>query len=309
MLAYRLSNHQTNEQALRIAITAFHRALTEDPNYALAAAGLANSYVALSDYTSPIESMPKAREYALKAIEMRAVPSEAHVVLGLVKLLYDWDWLGAEREFKYDSSLTPRSIDTFSCYLHSADTVGRTQEAVASITRLLDRDPMSIWNNEELGCVSYYARQYDKSLRQSGRAIELQPDFIFPYINLARAYTQKGMYAAAITELDKGRQVDPDFPLLIAERGYVDAVRKNKPAAISALSRLTAMAKRRYVDAYLVALVHLGLGDREKAFAELERAYAQRSSSMPWLKIEPKFDSVRSDPRYIDLLRRVGFTP
>jgi tetratricopeptide (TPR) repeat protein len=117
------------------------------------------------------------------------------------------------------------------------------------------------------------------------------------------------MYAAAITALDKGRQVDPDFPLLLAERGYVEAVRKDKLSAISTLSRLAALAKQRYVDAYPIALVYLGLGDHEKAFTHLERAYEQRSSSMPWLKIEPKFDSVRSDPRYIDLLRRVGFTP
>jgi tetratricopeptide (TPR) repeat protein len=237
--------------------------------------------------------MPKAREYALKAIELRAAASEAHVALGLVKLLYDWDWRGAEREFKYDSSLTPRSVDVFSCYLHSADTLGRTQEAIATITRLIASDPMSTWNNEELGCVFYYARQYDKSLRESGRAKEIQPDFIFPYINLGRAYAQKGMYAAAITELDKGRRLDPDFPPIVAERGYVEAVRGNKPAAISALSHLAAMEKRRYVDAYLIALVYMGIGDRERAFAQLERAYIQRSNSMPWLKVEPKFDSVR----------------
>jgi tetratricopeptide (TPR) repeat protein len=168
---------------------------------------------------------------------------------------------------------------------------------------------MSIWNNEELGCVTYYARQYDQSLRQSARTIEIQPDFMFAIINLARAYTQKGMYAAAIAALNRGREVDPDFPLLIAERGYVEAVTKNKSAAMGELRHLAALGKHRYVDAYPVALVYLALGDREKAFEQLERAYAERSSSMPWLRIEPKFDVVRSDPRYIDLLRRMGFTP
>jgi eukaryotic-like serine/threonine-protein kinase len=304
-----LFNHQTNEDHLRVAIATFHQALAEDPQYALAAAGLANSYVALAEYASPNEAMPKAREYALRAIEMRTAASEAHVALGLVKLLYDWDWRAAEREFKYDSSLTPKSIETFGCYLHSTDTLGRTQEAIATLTRLLVNDPMSMWNNEEFGCATYYARQYDTSLKQSRRATEIQPDSIFSYFNLARAYTQKGMYAAAITELDKGRQINPNFPLLLAERGYVEAVRKDKSAAIRTLSHLAEMAKQRYVDAYPIALVYLGLGNREKAFAQLERAYVQRSSSMPWLKVEPKFDSVRSDPRYIDLLRRVGFTP
>jgi serine/threonine-protein kinase len=304
-----LFNHVTNEQDVRTAIAAYHRALAEDPQYALAAAGLANSYVMLSDSASPHEAMPKAREYAVKSIAMHAAESEAHVALGLVKLLYDWDWRGAEREFKYDTSLTPKSTPTFSCYLHSVDTLGRTEEAVATLTRLLASDPMSIWNNQELGCVTYYARHYDESLRQSERAMEIQPDFTWVYVNLARAYTQNGMYAAALNVLDRGRRLDPEFPALLAERGYVEAVLNDKPAAIGTLSHLAAMAKKRYVDAYLIALVYLGLGDRDKAFANLEQAYAQRSSSMPWLKVEPRFDSVRSDPRYIDLLHRVGFTP
>lgn len=301
-------NHETDEKDVRTVIAIFHQALEVDPQYALAAAGLANTYVALADYASPQEAMPKAREYALKSLQMRGADSEAHVALGLVKLLYDWDWFGAEREFRYDLSLNRLSTATFSCYLHSADTLGRTQEAVAALTHLVASDPMSIWNNEELGCVTYYGRDYDRSLKQSARAVEIQPDLIFAHINLARAYAQKGMYAAAVDALDRGSKVDPDFPLLLAERGYVEAVSGNKSAAMMTLDHISAIAKRRYVDAYPVALVYLALGDREKAFAQLERAYAERSSSMPWLKVEPKFDAVRFDPRYVGLLRRVGLT-
>jgi TolB-like protein len=304
-----LFNHQTSEGGVRDAISTFHRALVEDPHYSLAAAGLANSYVALADYASPNEAMPKAREYALASIGMRAAESDGHVALGLVKLLYDWDWHAAEREFSYDSAINPKSTATFSCYLHYADTLGRTQEAVATLTRLVASDPMSMWNNEELGCVTYYARQYDNSLRQSTKAIEIQHDFIAPYINLARAYTQKRMYAAAMTELENAGRIDPEFPLLLAERGYIEAVTNHRAAAIGTLAHLAALAKQRYVDAYPIALVYLGLGDRDTAFAQLEQAYAQHSSFMPWLKIDPKLDSVRSDPRYVDLLRRVGFAP
>jgi adenylate cyclase len=293
---------------LRSALSYFYRALDKDPRYGLAAVGIANGYVALADYASPREAMPKAREFALKAIELPDARSNGHVALGLVKLLYDWDWLGAEQEFKYDSPLAPKAVSTFSCYLHYADTLGRTQDAIATLTRLVVRDPMSIWNNAELGCVSYYARQYDKSLAQSWRTVSLNPEFQLSYVSLARAFIQKQMYSEAVAELQKGRRLDPESPLIVAELGYAWAVSGNKAAAQDVLNELNHIAGHRYVDAYLIALIHLGLNEREEAFSYLEKAYEARSSFMPWLKVEPKFDLVRSDPRYLDLLRRVGLT-
>jgi serine/threonine protein kinase/tetratricopeptide (TPR) repeat protein len=295
------------ESDLRSAMSYLYSALDKDPRYALAAVGIANGYVALADYASPREAMPKAREYALKAIELPGARSEGHVALGLVKLLYDWDFLGAEKEFKNDSPLTPKAVSTFSCYLHYTDTLGRTQEAIASLNRLLAHDPMSVWNNAELGCVSYYARQYDKSLALSRRTVGLNPEFQLSYVSLGRAYIQKQMYPEAVAELQKGRRLDPEFPLIVAELGYAWAASGNKAAAQHILDELNQIATHRYVDAYLIALIYLGSNDREKAFFYLEKAYAERSSSMPWLKVEPKFDVVRSDSRYLDLLRRVGF--
>jgi TolB-like protein len=302
-----LLSHATTERDLRSGVAYLYSALDKDPGYALAAVGIANGYVALSDYASPREAMPKAREYALKAIELPGARSEGHVALGLVKLLYDWDWLGAEKEFKHDSLLTPKGVSTFSCYLHYNDARGRTQDAIARLTGLLARDPMSVWDNAELGCVSYYARQYDKSLALSRYATRLNPEYQFSYISLGRAYVQKGMYTEAIAELKKGRSLDPELPLVVAELGYVWAAAGNKAAAQDILAELKQIAAHRYVDAYLIALIYLGLGERELAFSYLDKAYAERSSSMPWLKVEPKFDVLRSDPRYLDLLRRVGF--
>jgi serine/threonine protein kinase/tetratricopeptide (TPR) repeat protein len=299
---------QGAESDLNSAIMYFHGALNKDPNYALAYVGLANSYVVLADYVSPKEAMPKAREYALKALEMGGAPAEAHVVLGLVKLLYDWDWLGAEREFKNDSVLNPNAVDTFSCYLHYADILGRTNESVATLTRLLVRDPMSPWDNEELACVSYYARRYDKAIAQYRRTISINPAFPPAYVNAGRAYVQKQMYPEALAELEKGRRIDPNFLLIIAELGYTWAVSGNKVAARNILEDLNRQAAHRYVDAYGIAVIYLGLAEPEKTFAYLEKAYAERSTSIPWLKVEPRFDPVRSDPRYLDLLRRVGLT-
>jgi tetratricopeptide (TPR) repeat protein len=295
------------ESDVRSAMTYLYSALDKDPHYALAAVGIANAYVVLSEFVSPREAMPKAREFALKAIELPGARSHGHVALGLVKLLYDWDWLGAEKEFKYDSPLAPKAVSTFSCYLHYTDTLGRTQDAIAALSRLLARDPTSFWNNSELGCVSYYARQYDQSLALSRRAVSLNPESQFSYVSLGRAYIQKQMYSEAIAELQKGRDLDPDVPLLVAELGYAWAVSGNKTPAQDILDQLDRIAAHRYVDAYLIALIHLGLNERDKAFSYLEKAYGDRSNSMPWLKVEPKFDVIRSDPRYLDLLRRVGF--
>ncbi len=291
---------------LNAAVLYFHRALARDPSYALPSIGVANAYVGLADYISPREAMPRAREYALKAIELGGAPSEAHVALGLVKLLYDWDWRGAEREFKQDSQRNPSTVETFSCYLHYEDALGRTNEAIAGLAELLAGDPMSPWKNEELGCVSYYGRRYDAVIAQFRRTIKLSPDFQIAYAVGGRAFVQKRMYKEAIDVLEKGRQIDPDWPLLVAELGYAHAVSGDKAAARGILRELESIASHRYVDAYGVALVHLGLGDREKTFYYLEKAYADRSSSMPWLKAEPRLDVLRSDPRYVELLERVG---
>ena len=198
-------------------------------------------------------------------------------------------------------------MSTFSCYLHYTDTLGRTQDAIAALTRLLARDPTSFWNNSELGCVSYYARQYDHSLALSRRAVSLNPESQLSYVSLGRAYIQKQMYSEAIAALQRGRTLDPEFPQIVGELGYGWAVSGNKTAAQDILDQLDRIAAHRYVDAYLIALIHLGLSERDKAFEYLEKAYAERSNSMPWLKVEPKFDAIRSDPRYLDLLRRVGF--
>jgi eukaryotic-like serine/threonine-protein kinase len=292
---------------LDAAVGYFHRALAKEPNYTLASVGLANAYVGLADYVSPREAMPKAREYALKAIGLGGAPGEAHVALGLVKLLYDWDWRGAEQEFGQNATSNPNTVETFSCYLHYQDTLGQTNQAAAKLAELLARDPMSPWANHELGCVSYYARRYDVSIDQFRRSIKLSPDFQIAYANAGRAFAQKGMYREAINTLEKGRKIDPSWPMTVAELGYAHAVSGQGAVSKDYLRQLNKIASHRYVDAFLFALIYVGLGDRERTVQYLEKAYAERSSSMPWLRVEPRLDFLRSDPRFKDLLRRVGF--
>jgi TolB-like protein len=295
------------DEDIRSAADCFHQALLEDPAYALAYVGLADLSVALAeDSRPPKEEMPRAREYALKALDLYGSLAEAHVALGLVKLLYDWDWQGAEREFKYDSQVNPDSLDTFSCYLHSADTLGRTGEAFAKLTRLLTRDPMSPLYNLELGCIAYYARQYNTTISQYWRTVALDPGLILAYVNVGRAYAQKQMYGEAIAELEKGRKLDSGSPVIVSELAHTLAASGKRKAARTILNELRMEASRRYVDPYLLAPVYLQLAEPDEAFKWLDKAYADRSSYMPWLKLDPELDSVRSDPRYRDLLLRVG---
>ena len=229
------------------------------------------------------------------------------MALGLVKLLYDWDWRGAKQEFGPNLTWNPNTVDTFSCYLHYQDTLGQTNQALAGIAEFLSRDPMSSWANQELGCVSYYARRYDAAIEQFRRTVLLSPDFQIAYVNAGRAFAQKRMYKEALDVLEKGRRIDPDWPLTIAEIGYVQAVSGRPRAAKESLRQLDKAASRRYVDSFLFALVYMGLGDRTQTLNYLEKAYAERSSAVPWLKVEPRLDFLRSDPRFQDLLHRVGF--
>ncbi len=197
----------------RKAIGLFHEALQVDPTYVLAYVGLANSYVGLASDMPPKEAMPRAREYALKALELDAGSSEAHVVLGLVKLLYDWDWPGAQGEFKHDSHLNPDAVGTFPCYLHSGDTMGRSNEALAELTSQLARDPLSSVNNVELVCAAYYARQYDRAISHYWRTINLDPGMPIAYANVGRAYVQKHQYSEAHRRVREGQQIGSRFAI------------------------------------------------------------------------------------------------
>lgn len=296
------------EAGFRKAIEYFDQAVEKDPNYALAYVGLADCYIGLgTDFLSPREAIPKARAYVVKALELNETLAEAHASLGIVKLLYDWDWPAAEKELRHNLGLSPRSVETFSCSLHYADAMGRNDEAIAEIKRALELDPLSLPANLELGCASYYGRQYDQAIKQFRETLTMDSNSPLSYLGIGRAYGQKKMYQEAIAELSKGKTISGDWPPIVAELAYAYGASGKKAEARRLLQELREQTSRRYVDPYLMAMVFVGLSDKEQAFAWLDKAYDERSGWLPWLKVEPKWDILRTDARFTVLLRRIGF--
>src|SRR3954447_5611126 len=249
----------SGESDLDLAVLYFHRALENDGSYAAAAADLAHAYIGLADYVSPRQTMPQARQYALRAIELGGAAAEAHVALGLVKLLYDWDWKSAEYEFQYDSRLNPRGVDTFSCYLHFKDALRGTTDAAPTVAKLLARDPLSAWMNHEMSCTSYYARRYEPAAEQFARTIKISPDFQIAYANAGRVFVQLGRYPEALRALEQGLNIDPNWPMMRSELGYAQAASGDSQGARQTLRELDLLANRRYVDPFLVALIYFRL--------------------------------------------------
>ena len=298
------------EDEVRQGIDYFHRALDKDPNYALAYVGLADSYVVLGlDVLPPKEAFPKARAFAERALELDPTLAEAHGSLGLVKFLHDWDWAAAERELQPALGLNPKSVETFSCYLHYKDAIGQPDQAVIEVKQALEKDPLSPSISGEMGCASYYARHYDQTIEQSRQTLDLDPNSLLVRYNLGRAYGQMGMYQEAIAELNRGMIISGGAPMIVAELVYAEAASGNRAVAERLLQKLTEQAERIYVDPYLFAIAKIGLGERDQALTWLGRACEVRSSWIPWVKVEPKFDPLHSDPRFADLLRRVNMVP
>lgn len=299
-------NKQT-ESSSKEAITYFNQAIEKDPNYALAYAGLANANVALGiDYVRPKEAFPIAKLYAQKALDLAPELAEAHAAMGSISFFYDWDWAAADRELKHVIELDPESAEPYACTLHYLDSAGRPDDAVAEIRRIAAQHPTSITLNAEIGCSSYYAHRYDEAIADLQNTIEMDPGFWNAYYNLGRSYGQKKMYKEALASLTTANTLSNGTLFVIAELGYANAASGNKAAAMEALHRLEDAEASRYVDSYLKAIIYSGLGDKEKALSELEKAFQNRSTWLIWARVEPKFDILHNDRRFQDILQRMN---
>jgi TolB-like protein/DNA-binding winged helix-turn-helix (wHTH) protein/Flp pilus assembly protein TadD len=291
----------------------FQQAIAKDPRYALAYDGLADSYILLAvfGFSSPQEAYPSAKEAALKSLEIDGTLAEAHTSLARIKAEYDWDWSGAEREFQRAMELNPSYATAYQWDGDVLSTEGRPEEAIANYRRALELDPLSPVINGVLGQALYYTRQYDQAIEQLKKTLELDPNLGMASAFLASAYLQKSMNKEAIAELEKHMAITHGRVWALAEIGIAYAVVGRKREARTMLDKLDQISKQKFVPADAMAQIYLALENKSKAFEWLEKGYERHSLGLGGvgLKVDPVWDSLRSDLRFTDLLRRMNLQP
>jgi serine/threonine protein kinase/tetratricopeptide (TPR) repeat protein len=304
--------NKRTEEGLNKGIEYYQQAIGKDPTYALAYAGLSDSYtsVAIFGFVPPNEAFPRAKEAALKALEIDDTLAEAHASLAFVKSAYDWDWSGAEREFQRAIALNSGSAYAHYFYSVTLRKTGRFDEAIEEGKRAVELDPISLTSNTILGTTFHMARQYDQAIEQMRKTLELDPTFALAHSVLGMAYLQKSMYEQGIAEFERALVISPGYPIALSGLGYGYAVAGKEVEAQKVLDQLNELSKQKYVLALYRAGIYAGLGERDKAFEWLEKSYADRSIGVGFGTIvDPMFDPLRSDPRFQDLLRRMNLQP
>lgn len=292
---------------IKKAMDYFNQAVALDPKYTLAYVGLADCYLLLAQYgRSPIKDvLPKARTAVLKALEIDETLAEAHTSLAMI-MKTDWDWKNAEKEFKRAIELNPNYTTAHQWYNILLKDMGRLDEATIEIKQALELDPLSLIINVNLGVLLYLKREYDKAIQQHLKTLELDQDFAQGRLRLGECYRQKGMLKEAIAEFQKARTLFGNSPYGLGELGNVYALAGKTDEAIDVLTNLEELLKQGYSVNYDIAYIRFGLGDRDKAFEYLERAYEQKEYGMETLKVDPSLDNLRSDPRYKSLIKRMN---
>jgi serine/threonine-protein kinase len=303
-------NKRTGE-GLRKALEYFQQAIDRDPKFALAYSGLSDTYSLLSipsagGEMSPNESLPKAKAAALKALEIDETLAEPHVSLSHIKYQYDRDFVGAERGFKRALELNPNYSTAHHWYAIYLSTIGRQGEALAEIRRAQELDPLSLSINMWHGHILSAAGQMDQALEQLRMTVDLDPSFIQARYRLGMTYEEKGMYDEAIAEFKQVVNRTDGKPIGIAALAHAYAITGKRAEARNNLDELMKLSRDRYVSPVQLAAIYAALGDKDKAFAWLDKAEKDRDLNVVRIKLEPRFVSLRSDQRFDDLVRRIG---
>jgi tetratricopeptide (TPR) repeat protein len=293
-------------QGLQQAVECFEQVIAKDPDYARAYAGLADSLALMSSYdvASPSVLIPKARAAALKALELDDKLAEAHASLALIAQNYDWDWQSAEKEYRRAIELDPNYATGHHWYAEHLAFRGRFDEAFAEIERARQLDPLSLIIQVDNGAILFFSRQYDRAIEQFQAVLKVEPTF--PRARMMDyAYAQQGRYAEALADIEIWRRVDNTYWILI-EEGYVYG-RAGQPAeARRALEKLKLMNRGGKIDPFGLVPVYVGLGDKDQAFAWIEKSIANHSPGPIALKVDPIYEPLRSDPRFQSVLQRLG---
>jgi serine/threonine protein kinase/TolB-like protein/Tfp pilus assembly protein PilF len=296
-----------NRDDLEKARQYFEQALDKDPLYAPAYAGLADYYSVLPFYTTskPDDVLPKAKAAVARALELDDSLAEAHASLAYIRTYYDWDWADADREFQRALQLNPNDAAVRHRYSRFLSSLGRIDEALREIRLAQQLDPLSLIAKANVGVIYYFARQYDSAIKQLTDVLKEDPKFDVAYWGLGLCYEQKSMPAEAVAEMEKAAALSPDTNT-IASLGHAYAIAGEKGKAGKILKDLENRTKQESISGYQFALLYAGLGDKNRAFATLERAFRERSTLLIYLKMDPRFDPLRSDPRFLQLEREIG---
>jgi TolB-like protein/DNA-binding winged helix-turn-helix (wHTH) protein/Flp pilus assembly protein TadD len=293
------------------AIRYFEDATRRDPQYALAFAGLADCYgiIGATIYGSipAAEAAPKAKAAAVRALQIDPSLAEAQTSLATAQFNYDWDWAGAAEGFRRAIQLDPTYATAYQRYSLYSIAMGRFDDSLEQIKKARDLEPLSISINASLGWRLYLARDYDRSIAQLRDTLEMDPSYEWAHLTLGQAYEEKGQYDLALEELQRAVEISNSSPLMISALAHAYALSGNHSESRKRLAQLDALSKQQYVSPFYVAIVYLGLGNNELAMSWLQKAYADRSNGLVFLKVEPELDPLRSDPRFISLLHKLNF--
>lgn len=299
--------NQRSPESLEKAIIEFQRAIQIDPSYSLAYDGLADAYASqcLIADVAPREVFPKAKAAALKALQLDSGSAEAHTSLAYVEFWYDWDWQGAEKEFRQALNLNPGYATAHQWYAEFLRTMGRQEEAMAENRKALELDPLSLIINMESGLPYYLERRQDEAIDYYEKTLDMNANFGLAHCVLAWSYDAKGDYTAALSELAKARQLDDSAPVL-ASLGHAYAAIGRTREADDILAELRRRGKSRYVSPFYSALIYAGLHHNQRALDALDEAYAHHDWVLLWINVGLMMEPLRSEPRFLDLLQRLN---
>jgi TolB-like protein/Tfp pilus assembly protein PilF len=301
--------YQRTTESVTQGLAHFEKAVDIDPSYAPAHAGIADSYIVDGGRylgVAPNVAYSRARAAALRAVELDDNLAEAHTSLAAVMSDYDWDWDGADREYSRAIELNPNYATAHSWYAEHLSRMGRHDEAVALIRKVPELDPASIFSGMIVSWILYFARQYDEAIDQALGTLELDPDYATAHRILGWAYEEKGLYDKAIAAHLKASELTDHGPNFHAQLGRPYALAGRQGDARKVLEELTTVSKETYVSSLDFAIIYTALEERDLAFECLERAFEERADHLPYLKVNPRVDPLRDQPRFQKLLERLG---
>ena len=300
--------NKRSEEGLNKAVEFFIQATVKDPSFARAYSGLADSYMLMGILDlgmNPHEAITKAKAAAQKAVALDDTLAEAHTSLAFMAYNYDFDWDTADRQFRRAIELNPNYVTAHHWYSQFLNVVKRFDESEAEIKKALQLDPSSLIINADYGATFYYSRRYDQAVTQHRKTLQLEPRFAFAHQELGRAYTMQGRYDEAIAEFNEAIEISGRRPVLLAVLGYAYGMSGRRTETEKLLQELEVLRKQRVVLAFNFITIYLGLNDKQKAMEWMEINFKERQSALIILGIEPRYDSLRSEPRFQEMLKEL----